>query len=273
MHRTAYHFPDGAARLSLLIRLWPQSYPAQIVRDWQVTVNGDVLRPTARNAVGEQQMLWSRAVTDAGVEIVASGVVETEDRAGVVKLPGARTNSAIYLRATDLTRADKAIRDIIDPPEPGRTLRWLHDLRRAIHARIRYEKDATTSDTSAIAAMKLGRGVCQDMAHVFVAAARAHGVPARYVTGYQFDKDGSADAHEPHAWGEAWIEAIGWIGFDPSADECPTERYVRLTSGLDSLDAAPVRGHALGGTGSPADAAVRMSIAPPSRGRMGQRQQ
>ncbi len=244
-----------------------------MVRDWQVTIDGEPLVASARNAYGEQQALWSRAVNDEMVEVVARGTVETEDHAGVVQLQGRRANAPVFLRATDLTRADKAIRELIDPPVPGSELSWLHELRSAIHERISYTKGVTNVDTSAVAAMKLGKGVCQDMAHIFVAAARAHRIPARYVTGYLFAGEGEDAEHDPHAWGEAWIEGIGWIGFDPVTDECPTERYVRLTAGLDSLDAAPVRGHALGGHGSGAEADVNIALATPGNAWMGQRQQ
>lgn len=250
--------------MSLLLRLWPQSYPAQVVRRWQVSVDGEPVRPSsARTAFGEQQALWSRSVGSGEVEIVAEGVVETEDHAGVVKLPSIRDHGEVFLRSTELTRADKAIRELADTPEPGKELRWLHDLMKQVQNAISYESNATTSSTTAAAALKLGRGVCQDMAHIFVAAARAHGIPARYVTGYQLHEAAGHEGNAPHAWAEAWMERIGWIGFDPTTDLCPTERYVRLTAGLDALDAAPIRGHAIGGLGSGVRADVAVGIAAP----------
>jgi len=39
---------------------------------------------------------------------------------------------------------------------------------------------------------------------------------------------------------------LGWVGFDAANKCCPDERYVRLGSGLDASDAAPIRGVAMG---------------------------
>jgi transglutaminase-like putative cysteine protease len=74
------------------------------------------------------------------------------------------------------------------------------------------------------------------------------GVPARYVSGHLARRD-RTDQEAAHAWAEAWIEGLGWVGFDPANGICPTERYVRIATGLDYLGAAPVRGASYGGSG------------------------
>jgi len=76
--------------------------------------------------------------------------------------------------------------------------------------------------------------------------ARLRGLPARYVSGYLF-ADASGRPHEAaHAWAEVWVEGLGWVGFDPANRCCPDDRYVRLGSGYDAQDAAPIRGLAIG---------------------------
>jgi hypothetical protein len=88
-------------------------------------------------------------------------------------------------------------------------------------------------------AARLPRPPATDYAHLFVGAARALGIPARYVTGYLA---GTGD--EPaafHAWAEAFDERLGWIGFDAMLEHCPTDRHVRVAVGLDALSAAPLR--------------------------------
>jgi transglutaminase-like putative cysteine protease len=103
--------------------------------------------------------------------------------------------------------------------------------------------------------LALGTGVCQDHAQVLIAAAREAGLPARYVSGYlQANADGAA--HEAaHAWAELYVQGFGWIGFDPANRCCPDARYIRLGSGLDAQDAAPIRGisRAVGSTGAAAE--------------------
>jgi transglutaminase-like putative cysteine protease len=94
-----------------------------------------------------------------------------------------------------------------------------------------------------------------------IAAARCLGIPSRYLTGYLLLDDGDSPAGEAaasvaqHAWMEGWITELGWVGFDAANNLCPTDRYVRLTVGLDAASAAPIRG-IRGGTG-----AERMEVA------------
>jgi len=112
-------------------------------------------------------------------------------------------------------------------------------------AEVAYDTTASGSDTTAVAAFAARRGVCQDHGHIFIAAARSLEIPARYVTGYLLTDGGDSVAH--HAWAEALVPEIGWVGFDAANGQCPTERYVRLAVGLDAIEAAPVRGGAAGG--------------------------
>jgi transglutaminase-like putative cysteine protease len=80
-------------------------------------------------------------------------------------------------------------------------------------------------------------------------------VPARYVTGYLYlGEDEGAQAH--HAWAEAWVDGLGWVGFDVANRVCPTDSYVRLASGLDAGYAAPIKGSRRGGSGESLDVAV-----------------
>ena len=104
-----------------------------------------------------------------------------------------------------------------------------------------YADDAAYAATAAEDAVQGGTGVCQDHAHIFIAAARSAGVPARYVSGY-LRLDETDDQEAGHAWAEAWLPDLGWVGFDISNVQCPDDRYVRLASGLDYREAAPLTG-------------------------------
>ena len=123
----------------------------------------------------------------------------------------------------------------------------LHYLLEAIAGRVAYVTDATNAATSAVEASRRGSGVCQDHAHIFIAATRKLAVPARYVTGYlHISRRGSATVAN-HAWAEAYVGGLGWVGFDPANHICPTERYVRLACGFDAASAAPISGTRRGG--------------------------
>ena len=96
-------------------------------------------------------------------------------------------------------------------------------------------------------------------AHIFIAAARLRGVPARYVAGYFHREDGETGPEHAHAWAEAYVPGLGWIGFDPAHKLCVTDQHIRVAIGLDHLGAAPVRGAHFGG--GPEASAVKLVVA------------
>src|SRR5262249_39239022 len=120
--------------------------------------------------------------------------------------------------------------------------------------------EATSAAPSAADAFKAGRGVSQDLAHIFIAIARAFGLPARYVAGYFRGDEGAMNGgHEAgHAWAEAHVRDLGWVGFDPANGVCTTDQHVRVAVGLDYLGAAPVRGAHYGGGRE--DVAVKLNV-------------
>jgi transglutaminase-like putative cysteine protease len=133
----------------------------------------------------------------------------------------------------------------------------MHVLMNAVRDKVDYAIGVTNAHTSAAEALSDGQGVCQDHAHIFISAARVMGVPARYVNGYFLtETDEPSEAH--HAWAEAYIEGLGWLGFDPANGICPTDQYVRLACGLDAGSAAPIRGTRRGGTDEVLDVLVEV---------------
>jgi transglutaminase-like putative cysteine protease len=126
------------------------------------------------------------------------------------------------------------------------TLGFLHALMTQIGDHMTFDEDPTHSGTSAAEAFTLKRGVCQDYAHIFIAAARRFGIPARYVSGHLSRPEGG-EQEAAHAWAEAYVPELGWTGFDPANGVCPDQTYLRVAVGLDYLDAAPLRGARRGG--------------------------
>jgi transglutaminase-like putative cysteine protease len=114
---------------------------------------------------------------------------------------------------------------------------------------VAYETGHTDAATTAEDALAKGKGVCQDHAHLFIGAARLLGVPARYVSGYLMMND-RTDQDAGHAWAEAHVDGLGWVGFDVSNGIGPDARYVRVASGRDYAEAAPVTGISWGESGS-----------------------
>jgi transglutaminase-like putative cysteine protease len=243
-HATTYLYDPPADRCALRLRLYPPSSDNQRVQNWVVSVNGAAVPHLLTTATGDRESVWTCSGADERVEIIAEGEIETKDSAGVVRGLKDAARPAVYLRSTPLTQADKAIEKLAAAIPGGSALERMHALMGAVRDGVDYISASTTSHTTAAQALKLGAGVCQDHAHVFISAARAMNIPARYVVGYLLALD--ARLTETHAWAEAHVPDIGWVGFDPANRVCPTERYVRLACGLDSADAAPIRGSVSG---------------------------
>jgi transglutaminase-like putative cysteine protease len=148
-----------------------------------------------------------------------------------------------FLRATALTEPAPAIAAFAAAGARGATtLDRLVALAAEVKARVAYRPGVTNAQTTAAAALALGSGVCQDHANVFIAACRSLGVPARYIGGYFWTGDPARSNESSHAWAEAHIEGLGWVGFDPAHGAHPGEAHIRVGVGLDYVAAAPVRG-------------------------------
>lgn len=241
-HQTVYRYAASAGRVAMRLKLMPVDTPAQTVLEWQVSVNGEPITGFHPNSYGEREAIWIRHDRLDHATIVAEGLVDTRESHGVVGHLSSRVDTRYFLRDTSLTRASAGIAAMArDLPEQDGPLATLHALSAAVSDAVQYRAGVTTSNTTAAQAFALGAGVCQDHAQVFIAAARTIGIPARYVSGYLLAGDGDA-LHETHGWAEAYLPQLGWIGFDPSNRVCVTERYLRIASGLDADEAAPIRG-------------------------------
>ena len=241
-HQTVYRYEAAAGRVAMRLKLMPSDTQAQKVLEWQVSVNGEVVDGFHRNGLGEMEAIWIRHDRLDDAVIIAEGLVETRDANGVLGPMKRGVDPRYFLRETPLTRASDAIRDMaLSLPDDDGPLSRLHALSAAVREAVAYRSGVTTSGTTAAESFAMGAGVCQDHAQIFIAGARAMGIPARYVSGYLLAEDDDA-LHETHGWVEALVPDLGWVGFDPSNQICVTERYLRLASGLDADAAAPIRG-------------------------------
>jgi transglutaminase-like putative cysteine protease len=130
-----------------------------------------------------------------------------------------------------------------DPASGPAVEQALDSLTVAISHDFTYDPAVTNVYTGVEEVLALRAGVCQDFAHLFTAAARAMGVPARYVSGYiHVPGEGGVTEGASHAWAEAWVPGTGWIGFDATHPIRAGENHVRVAVGRDYRDAAPTRG-------------------------------
>lgn len=127
------------------------------------------------------------------------------------------------------------------------------DLCRRIFAEFKYSPNYTTISTPVEEVFRTRRGVCQDFAHLMIAALRALGLPARYVSGYlrTTPVPGARvpliGADASHAWVSLYCPGRGWVDFDPTNDAMPTDQHVTLAVGRDYDDVSPIKGVIMGG--------------------------
>jgi len=256
-HVTRYVYGSTARYSIQALRLTPPSFEGQKVVRWNLTAPAFEKAMRFRDGFGNVVHLIALSSAHDSVAVEAAGVVETQDKIGVVRGLTDVAPVRVFLRKTAKTAPNDAIRDLAQSVKGSDPLERLHMLMDAVRDAVEYEVGATESMTTAATALAAGKGVCQDHAHIFISAARTLGIPCRYVNGYFLNGDDTpADAH--HAWGEAWVDGLGWVGFDPANRQCPTDHYVRLACGLDALTAAPIRGCQRGGANEALDVMVEV---------------
>jgi len=261
-HETRYQYASPVRGVSQVLRLKPRPHDGQHIIDWRVDIDVDGRLREGEDAFGNRVLTLTAEGPLDTLTIHVSGEVETQDTAGVLSGSPERLPPEVYARETPLTGLDPALvefaRDVAGAH--AAPLERLHALLAALQAEVLFETSSTTVATSAAEAFAQRRGVCQDLAHIFIACARHMGLPARYVSGHLARADGVILQEASHAWAEVLVPDLGWVGFDPANGASPSDRYVRVACGFDYLSAAPVRGARLGGGAE--RLYVRLAVAP-----------
>jgi transglutaminase-like putative cysteine protease len=267
-HTTTYRYAPQASGVIQILRMTPTSHDGQYVAEWQIDVSTDSRLDMHQDAFGNVTHLLTHGPL-AELSIHVEGQVETHDTGGVLRGTDERFPPSLFLRSTPLTAANPAISTFareLRAEADHDVLGFLHALMVQICESMTFDEDPTHSGTTAAEVFALKRGVCQDYAHIFIACARSGGVPARFVSGHFFRSDGMFHQEAGHAWAEAYLPDLGWVGFDVANGICTTDAHARVAVGLDYLGAAPVRGTRYGGGTETLAVAVKVEQA----GRPGQ---
>jgi transglutaminase-like putative cysteine protease len=145
--------------------------------------------------------------------------------------------------------------------DPLSTIRTLN---RTIYSQFVYEPRTTRVDSPIDDALRARAGVCQDFAHIMIGLVRTLGIPCRYVSGYIAPRESSQDRagdNATHAWIEAYLPRLGWLGFDPTNNVQAGHRHIAVAVGRDYADVPPTRGVFKGDAGSELSVAVAVSPA------------
>jgi transglutaminase-like putative cysteine protease len=279
-HLTTYRYSREVAYSRLVAHLAPRATSRQRPQAFELSVTPVPVQCLERcDFFGNKTNWFTVDEPHAVLAVLAQSRVEVRPAADV----GARAGPAweSVRRALELPtdpEALEAVQYTFDTPltavnadvvayartsfQPGRPLlACVLDLNARIYGDFEYDGDATDTGTTVERVFQSRAGVCQDLAHVGVAAVRAMGLAARYVSGYLLTqpppgRERLVGADASHAWFAVWIPSLGWIDFDPTNDLLPSAEHVTTAWGRDYADVAPIHGIITGGSAHEVEVAV-----------------
>lgn len=279
-HSSTYRYRDDVVYSRLVTHLVPRETARQQLRVFEVRLSPVPVQrfervdsfgnPTEWFVIDELHtdldiVAQSRVTVHAAPDVVSGATPRWETVRSLLEAPhGPEALEALqYVFDTPLTRViPSAVRYARPSFHPGRALlACALELNARIHADFAYDSDATEATTPVEKVFELRAGVCQDLAHVGIAAVRSLGLAARYVSGYLLTsprpgRERLIGTDASHAWFAVWIPPFGWIDFDPTNDCLPSSEHITVAWGRDYADVAPIHGIITGGSEHEIDVAV-----------------
>ncbi|HYT11767.1 MAG TPA: transglutaminase family protein [Candidatus Nitrosopolaris sp.] len=260
VHQTRYRYTGPIAETVMEVRLRPMDGNGQRCVEFDLDVSSEIEPCSYRDGYGNTVHYFNLVRPHSRLSVTSRSIVETgieqdsdpgEDlvqdflrfRSPVKDVPGVQELASRFPVANLASGTEIELA--------------LDELTMAISREFAYDRAVTNVYSDVDDVLALRSGVCQDFAHLFIAVARAMGVPARYVSGYIHDPRGKRITGASHAWGEAWVPGRGWIGYDATHPVRITENHVRIAVGRDYGDAAPTRGVYVGSATGTMDVKVR----------------
>lgn len=271
-HRTRYYYSAPVHESLTEVRMHPRTEGRQRCLDYQLAVTPKAQVHVYRDFLGNAVHHFGVPAQHNELNIMAESVVEMKDFAEFPHAlgPGAWDELDAEVKRGDywemllpsrFPRPTALLLDLahkLDAVRRDDPVQLLLELNTRLHDAFEYVPESTTVDSPIDDALKQKKGVCQDFAHIMIAVVRQLRIPCRYVSGYLHHSDTEHDRSREdatHAWVEALLPSLGWIGFDPTNDLLARERHIRTAVGRDYADVPPTRGVFKG------DAATAMAVA------------
>ncbi len=273
-HVTRYHYNPPVAESVMEVRARPRTELNQVCRRFELRTSPRAKLFEYRDGFGNTVEHFDIPARHARLAIASESLVEV---VAPPKLPDALPASVWDVLAAAVDRGefwemlapsffarhtpalDQLARDLQFDRRREDPLTMLRSLTAGLFVAFEYAPQTTRVDSPIDHALELRRGVCQDFAHIMITMVRALRIPCRYVSGYlahdALSHDRSA-ADASHAWVEAWLPDLGWVGLDPTNNLSATERYIRVAVGRDYADVPPTRGIFKGETESKLEVSV-----------------
>lgn len=280
-HVTRYRYSAPVRESAMQLYMQPRSEGGQFLRSFQVTTNPRAQLFAYTDHLGNAVYHFDIPQEHTSLIIDVESTVEVMPRSPLPESVSEDNWTILDGQRRSGENFDMLMRQGAAEPTPlleafiaehgldGETMRSaadpltaLHRLNAALYDAFEYEQDATDVDSPTDHVLTTRRGVCQDFAHVMLAIARSWGIPCRYVSGYLFHEKGSHDrsvADASHAWVEAYLPSLGWIGLDPTNNVPAGERHIRVAIGRDYADVPPSKGIYKGTADSELAVAVKVT--------------
>ena len=253
VHSTRYRYSAPIAETVMELRLRPMDGNGQRCVDFRLELSHGAKSRSYLDGYGNHVHYFNLVRPHSGLSVISRSTVETGLASD--EQPGEELVQD-FLRFRSPVKEVEGVRElarrhtIADPSSPAAVEQALDALTATISQEFTYDQTVTNVYSAVDDVLALRAGVCQDFAHLFIAVARAMGVPARYVSGYIHLRGDKTAFTASHAWAEAWVTGRGWIGFDATHPVRTTPHHVRLAVGRDYTDAAPTRGIYVGSANS-----------------------
>jgi transglutaminase-like putative cysteine protease len=249
-HETRFEFSEPVTEVLTELRMEPASDADQSCHSYHLAVTPATGLFRHQDGLGNRVHHFNLLAPLRELRILSASVVETHprtrdlasSRAAFPPVPDEHPLEVLdFVQLGGPVRPTARLNPLLDALRPAPGDRVADLARRVagyIHAHFEYARDATLASSPVDDVLRQGKGVCQDFTHLMIALLRSFGVPARYVSGYLHRE---ADS-QSHAWCEAWVPDVGWLGIDPTNDCLADGAFVRVAVGRDFTDVPPNRG-------------------------------
>jgi transglutaminase-like putative cysteine protease len=250
-HETTFEYSAPAVEAVIEVRMEPVSDGEQGLHSFHLAVTPEAEIFRYQDGFGNRVHHFNLLASHQAVRILAASIVESErtprdlgcSRAlWPIPHEDAGLDALDFLQFRGSVRATPKLAPLLDALRPRRgtpVVELVRSVARHLHGHFQYARDVTLASSPVDEILDKGKGVCQDFAHLMIAVLRSLDVPARYVSGYIHRPNKESQSH---AWCEAWVPDLGWVGIDPTNDRVIDERFVKVAIGRDFTDVPPNKG-------------------------------
>jgi transglutaminase-like putative cysteine protease len=249
-HETRLTYSEPVSESVTEVRMEPVSDADQSCRSFHLAVRPPVEHFRFQDGFGNRVHHFNLLEPHSEVRVLAASVVETHPRRRDLAAsravfpfePGPDLDVLDFLKFRGPTRPSPRvdpIREALQPRPGARLADVVLDTSRYIHGHFEYAPHVTLANSPVDDLLTHGKGVCQDFTHLMITLLRSFGIPARYVSGYVHRPDKESQSH---AWCEAWLPDLGWVGIDPTNDCVVNEHFIKVAVGRDFTDVPPNKG-------------------------------